>query len=122
MPIFVVLEPANSNALWFWRAETYFNGSHSCQGPACPVCNNARGNLWELSTGNKIEIMLFIGCEEGFYLLATQLTRGHPQLLAGCWLDSTFSALSHGPSPNYYILYQNQQERVSFQDAAHNPM
>ena len=29
------------------------NGSHSCQVPACPVYSNARGNLWELSSGNK---------------------------------------------------------------------
>lgn len=55
--------------------------------------------------------MLFIGCEEAFYLLDTQLASGHPQLLAGCWLEAALSALSHGPFPNFYILYQNQQER-----------
>lgn len=41
---------------WNWTIPMYYgfgmhricwNGSHSCQGPACPGCNNARDSLWE---------------------------------------------------------------------------
>lgn len=107
MPIFVVvLEPANSSALWFWHAETCSNGSHSCQGSACPVCSNARGNLWELSTGNKDRNHVVLRKWRSILFVEYTTDKGPPSaphwLLAGgylqCLVTWTFPKLLHALS------------------------
>lgn len=86
--------------------EACWNGSHSCQVPAWPMYSNARGNLWDLRSGNEDRnhvvcriwrSILFVGYVAGKWPSlgpCCLLAGGYPQ----CFVIRTFPELLRGLS------------------------